>query len=108
MENYNKFGFIGSLSPAYALFSDSVWDSYLSKFDFSDKNMPRIYTYIGKGDSLEKKLYNSSVAMESWLLAKGYSQSKLKTMVYQNATHNEIYWRIIFPEALSFGLGYCN
>jgi enterochelin esterase-like enzyme len=35
MEHMDKFGYIGALSPAFSLFSDSVWNSYLSKYDFT-------------------------------------------------------------------------
>lgn len=100
MENYDKFGNIGALSPAFALFSDSTWESYLSKFDLTSADMPRTYIYNGNGDSTEQELYAGTVSLYNRLVSSGYSTSKITLVLEENACHNEGYWRIVFPEML--------
>lgn len=109
MEHMDKFSYIGAISPAFLLYSDATWDEYLSKFDFSDSSkLPRIYFFNGnsKNDSLEQELYPSAVAMQGWLEKKGYPSELLKTVVDNDARHNEVFWAVYFPETLAFGLGY--
>ena len=102
MEHKDKFGHIGALSPAFALFSTSVWNTYLSKYSMSSADMPRIYIYNGNGDSVEKELYQGTCNMYSKLKSSGYSTSKVTLVLEEDACHNEAYWRIIFPEMLSW------
>lgn len=99
MENPDKFGNIGSLSPAFLLFNEQIWESYLSKFDLSSETMPNLYIYNGQGDSLEKELFDSAVPMYERLKDKSYG-GRLTFVGYDAAKHNEIYWRLIFPEML--------
>ena len=109
MEHMDKFSYIGAISPAFLLYSDATWDEYLSKFDFSDSSkLPRIYFFNGnsKNDSLEQELYPSAVAMQGWMEKKGYPSELLKTVVDNDARHNEVFWAVYFPETLAFGLGY--
>lgn len=109
MEHMDKFRYIGAISPAFLLYDKATWSEYLSKFDFSDKDkLPRIYFFNGnsKKDSLEQELYPNAVAMQGWLEEKGYDGSLLKTVVDDDARHNEIFWAVYFPESLAFGLGY--
>ncbi len=109
MEHIDKFDYIGAISPAFLLYNDATWEKYLSKFDFTDSSkLPRIYFFNGnsKNDSLEQELYPSAVAMQGWMEKKGYPSELLKTVVDNDARHNEIFWAVYFPEALAFGLGY--
>ncbi len=109
MEHMDKFNYIGAISPAFLLYNEATWKEYLSKFDFSDEStLPRIYFFNGnsKYDSLEQELYPNAVAMQGWMESKGYPSNKMTTVVDNDATHNEMFWAIYFPEALSFGLGY--
>lgn len=107
MENMDKFDYIGSLSPAFMLYDDATWDTYLDKFDFSNTDkLPRIYIYNGYKDSLEQELYPTAMAMQGFLEKKGYPSKLIKTAVDKDGTHSELYWAVWFPEALSFGLGY--
>ena len=103
LEHKDKFGGIGALSPAFLLFNASVWNSYLSKYDFTADDMPLLYIYNGNGD-FENELYPAVIAMHSRLLSLGYSTDKIKLSIEENAAHNEAWWRIIFPEFLSWGL----
>ena len=100
MENMDKFGHIGALSPAFALFSESVWNTYLSKYDLTSENMPRLYIYNGNNDSVEKELYADTVAMYNKLTKDGYNSEKITLVLEEEAKHNEGYWRLIFPEML--------
>lgn len=109
MEHMDKFDYIGAISPAFLLYDKNTWSTYLSKFDFTDSSkLPRIYFFNGnsKYDSLEQELYPNAVAMQGWMEEKGYPSSLMKTVVDKDATHNEMFWAIYFPEALAFGLGY--
>lgn len=100
MENMDKFGNIGALSPAFMLFDEEVWDTYLSKFDLTSEDMPRVYIYNGNGDSLEKELYGAAVLLYDNLKSNGYDEDKITFVGMDSAKHNEIYWRLIFPELL--------
>lgn len=110
MEHMDKFSYIGAISPAFLLYDEATWDTYLSKFDFSDTaSLPRIYFYNGgegTPDSLELELYPNAVAMQGWMEKKGYPSDKMTTIVDNDATHNEIFWAVYFPETLAFCLGY--
>lgn len=105
MENMDKFGYIGALSPAFILYNKSVWDNYLSTKDFSGE-VPRIYFFCGNStqDQLEQALYTNAVAMEGWMTNHGYPSDKMITVTDQDAVHNEGFWALYFPEALSWGL----
>ncbi len=101
LENPDKFSMIGALSPAFLLFDDSVWDSYLSRFDLSSEQIPALYLYNGNGD-YENELYPDFIAMYNRLEMLGYR--KMKCSTEENAAHNEAFWRIVFPEAISWCL----
>ena len=103
LEHKDKFGGIGALSPAFLLFNSSVWNSYLAKYDFKAADMPLLYIYNGNGD-FENELYPDVIAMHKRLLSLGYSKDKIKLSIEDDAAHNEAWWRIIFPEFLSWGL----
>ena len=105
MENMDKFRYIGALSPAFILYNKSVWDNYLSTKDFSGE-VPRIYSFCGNStqDQLEQALYTNAVAMEGWMTNHGYPSDKMITVTDQDAVHNEGFWALYFPEALSWGL----
>ena len=105
MEHNDKFGMIGALSPAFLLFGDDVWNSYLSKFDLSSGDMPGIYLFNGNNDedSLEQNLKVFCDEMYNRLKKANY---KNITYVVENEfKHNEAYWRIIFPDCISYLLG---
>ena len=109
MEHIDKFDYIGAISPAFLLYSKQTWDEYLEKFDFSDETkLPRIYFFNGNSpkDSLEQELYPFAIAMQGWMESKGYPSELLKTVVDNDARHNEMFWVLYFPEALAHGLGY--
>ncbi len=109
MENMDKFNYIGAISPAFLLYNEATWNTYLSKFDFTDESkLPRIYFFNGnsKNDSLEQELYPNAVAMQGWMEKKGYPSNLMKTVIDNDGTHNELFWALYFPETLAFGLGY--
>lgn len=103
LEHRDKFGMIGSLSPAFLLFGSDVWKYYLSKYDFTADDMPRLYISIGNG-YFESELYPDTISMYNRLVGYGYNTDKLKLTVEENYEHNEAYWRALFPEMLAWCL----
>lgn len=103
MEHMDIFGNIGALSPAYVLYDAKTWDTYLSKFDFTDADkLPRIYTFNGAADELERQLLVNAQLMPQWMAAKGYPEDKM-TFVYEDTfSHNEYAWRMIMPETIAW------
>lgn len=103
MENMDKFGNIGAISPAFMLFDKKDWDAYLAKFDFSDADtLPRIYFYNGGGDSLEKELNPYAKAMPEWMANLGYPQGKMIFVHEDTFAHNEYAWRMMMPEIIAW------
>lgn len=100
MEYHDKFGMIGALSPAFLLFDDTVWNSYLSKYDLTSDEMPKLYMFNGNNDELEQNLNIFCVEMYNRLKKAGYK--KMVFIQEQDFKHNEAYWRIIFPECISW------
>lgn len=103
LENKDEFGSIGALSPAFLLFDSNVWNSYLAKFDFTAEDIPKLYIYNGNV-GLENELYPDVISMNKRLLSGGYSPDKIKLSIEENGEHNEAWWRIVFPEFLSWGI----
>ena len=101
MEHPEKFGAVGAFSPAFSLFDDATWDKYLSKKDFS-AGYPRVYLYCGGGADLESALLPGMKAMPSHLEKIGYPKQNIFSTVYDKGLHNELYWRIVFPDFLKF------
>ncbi|MCR5652688.1 MAG: starch-binding protein [Ruminococcus sp.] len=105
MEYNDKFGMIGSLSPAFLLFGDDVWNSYLSKFNLAGDDMPKLYLFNGNNasDSLEQNLKIFCDEMYNRLKNAGYK--KMNYVIEDDFKHNEACWRIIFPDCISYLLG---
>ena len=105
MENMDRFRYVGALSPAFLLYNENVWDSYLSQKDFSG-DVPRVYFFCGnsKNDPLEQAIYPGAVAMEGWLKNHGYPADRMITKTDGDAVHSEAFWALYFPEMLSWGL----
>ena len=101
MEHPEKFGAVGAFSPAFSLFDDATWDKYLSKKDFS-AGYPRVYLYCGGGADLESALLPGMKTMPSHLEKIGYPMQNIFSTVYDKGLHNELYWRIVFPDFLKF------
>lgn len=101
MEHPEKFGTVGALSPAFILFDNDTWDQYLSKKDFS-AGYPRIYIYCGEGADLEQQLLPGAQDMPENLSKIGYPAQNIYYYTAEKALHNELYWRIIFPDFLKF------
>ncbi len=110
IDNNEKFGFIGALSPAFGLFEDEDWVKYLMNKDFA-KNAPYIYIYCGIANDLESVLYPAAKAMPDNIKKARDSKSAVGTGIpdknivfraYDEGMHNEAYWRAVFPEVLSF------
>lgn len=105
MEHMDKFRYIGALSPAFILYNQSVWNTYLNTKNFSG-DVPRIYFYCGNSssDALEQALYTNATAMQGWLTSHGYPAAKMTTVTDAEAIHNEGFWALYFPEMLRWCL----
>ena len=101
MEHPEKFGAVGALSPAFSLYDDATWQKYLGKKDFS-AGYPRLYFYCGGGADLESVLLPGMKSMPSDLEKIGYPAENISSVVYDKGLHNELYWRIVFPDFLKF------
>ncbi len=104
MEHPDKFGFIGALSPAFALYDDATWAEYLGEKNLKDSKQ-KVYIYCGEGDDLETFLMTGAKAMPKTLIEAGFPSDGIKTSFYEKGAHNEAYWRAIFPDFLKFFLG---
>lgn len=102
MENMDVFGGIGALSPAFMLFNTSTWNDYFTKYDFSLDKLPKIYIFNGKNDSLELELHQGAIDMYNNLLSKGYDKEKITFMCEDGYSHNESFWRIVFPDTVDW------
>ncbi len=105
MENMDKFRYVGALSPAFLLYSERTWLSYLRTKDFSG-DVPRVYFFCGNNaqDQLEQALFTNSQAMPGWLKQVGYPADKMTFIEDKDGTHSEGFWAVYFPEMLSWGL----
>ena len=103
MEHNDKFGMIGAFSPAFLLFDDNVWNSYLSKFDLTSNDMPALYLFNGNNDDLEQHLKVFCNEMYDRLSDAGYK--KMTYVIEDGYKHNEAFWRAIFPDCMAWLLG---
>lgn len=101
MEHPEKFGAVGALSPAFSLFDNETWNKYLSKKDFS-KGHPRVYIYCGEGTDLEQALLPGAKEMPDNLAKINYPAENIYYYTAEKALHNELYWRVIFPDFLKY------
>lgn len=103
IENPEKFGIAGVLSPAFLLFNDVHWNTYLAGIkDFESETMPDIYMYNGKGD-FDIELYEDTIAMYDRLSnSERKYGGKVRMYEEEGAAHNEAYWRIVFAEMMSW------
>lgn len=98
MEHSDKFGFVGALSPAFAVYTEDDWRAYLLSKVNGD--MPYIYMYCGNADPLEEILMQSTEMMYDLLPEVGYPYDMFnEVLLFENA-HNEKAWREIFPDFL--------
>lgn len=100
MENKDKFGTIGALSPAFIIYDDATWNKYLSKYNFKDSSIPDFYIYCGGYGDLEKQLLIYTEQMNARLKKLGLPDSKFKYTYSEGANHNEQWWRLCFTEVL--------
>ncbi len=103
MEHPEKFGTVGALSPAFELFDSNTWKKYLKEKDFS-AGYPFVYLYCGGGDELEKWLRSGFDEMPENLTSVGYPAESIYSAYNEKAVHNELYWRIVFPDFLKYAV----
>lgn len=96
MENPDKFGTAGALSPSFWVYGDAEWRSYLEKKTF-DENSPFIYFYTGNAG---EDTGAETKEMVSRLKDMGYPENRFALHYNENGGHAVPYWRNIFPEFL--------
>lgn len=106
IENMDKFDYIGALSPAFLLFTQNEWNTYLNTKDFTSKDLPRIHFYYGNStnDSLEREIYTYGKDMSTWMKNHNYPTSLMKDAIDNDGIHHETFWTVYLPETISFGL----
>lgn len=101
LRDNDLYGYIGAFSPANGIFTSSAWTNFYQNKNFS-AGKPKVYVYCGKNDhDLEDMLLPETQKIKSGLTAAGFNASDIIENYVDKATHNEIYWRIAFPEFLS-------
>lgn len=84
MEHSDKFGFVGALSPAFAVYTEDDWRAYLLSKVNGD--MPYIYMYCGNADPLEEILMQSTEMMYDLLPEVGYPYDMFnEVLLFENA-----------------------
>ena len=103
MEHPDKFASVGALSPAFLLYGSDTWVDYLSGKDFSAGH-PFVYIYSGNSssDGLEQMICSQAKVMPTILKQIGYPEDKVVEKYNDEALHNEMYWRAIFPDYLKY------
>lgn len=96
MEHPEKFGTAGVFSPSFGIFSEEDWTAYLNKKKFGDSS---VFLYIYAGAYVQDMGIVSEY-MNNNLVQMGYPKNKIVFSKNENAEHNEIYWRNIYPEFL--------
>ena len=97
MENPDKIGTAGMLSPSFRVFADEQWNKYLSQKTF-DKNLPFLYFYTGNETEDTGK---ETKEMVERLKKMNYPEGKYVLHYNENGGHAVPYWRNIFPEFLN-------
>ena len=97
MENPDKIGTAGALSPSFWVFADEQWNDYLSKKAF-DKKSPFLYFYTGNDEDDTGK---ETKEMVERLKKMNYPDDKYVLHYNENGGHAVPYWRNIFPEFLN-------
>jgi predicted alpha/beta superfamily hydrolase len=90
------FGKAASLSTAWLSFIEPNFAMPAATFQYLVKNMPlsvghRIYMDYGTGES-DKNYELTQSFVDLIALGKGYNESNYKSMVYENAVHDEVAW----------------
>ncbi len=105
-KNLGKYKSILAFSPAFAIYNFESHIRFLSKIDFSRKDLPRVFLYNGGNDELERMLLPQVKQMETLLLTKGYTNKNLSSLYVDSFPHNEISWRLVMPRAMEFNFKY--
>lgn len=98
VEHSGEFAFIGALSPAFLLYSESDWKSYLAPRMSSV--MPYLYLYSGAQGEEENMIFESVEMMYDLLIEIGYPNESLNEVVLLENEHNEKAWKEIFKDFL--------
>ncbi len=104
LKHLGQYKGILAFSPAYALFNFEGFERFVSNLDLTSDKLPRIFFYCGQGDDLEKMLIGDTKKFETLLLTRGYNSKLISSLYVPSFPHNEVSWRMAFPQGLSFVL----
>lgn len=96
MENPDRIGTAGALSPSFWVYGDEEWKNYLSQKTL-DESAPFIYFYTGNE---EEDTGAETKQMVERLKDMGYPESRFALHYNENGGHAVPYWRSIFAEYL--------
>ena len=96
MENPDKIGTAGALSPSFWVFADDQWNDYLSKKTF-DKNLPFLYFYTGNEEDDTGK---ETKEMVERIKKINYPVDKYVLHYNENGGHAFPYWKAVLSEFL--------
>ena len=95
MENPDKIGTAGALSPSFWTYDDDAWRSYLKEKTL-DESAPFIYIYTGGKNDTGKE----AKEMYERLADMGYPKDRLVFHYNENGGHSVPFWRAVFSEFL--------
>ena len=96
MENPDKIGTVGSMSPSFWTYDDDAWRKYLGEKSIGEDS-PFVYIYTGGKNDTGKE----ATEMYERLKDMGYPQDKLAFHYNENGGHSVPFWRTVFSEFLT-------
>ena len=90
-----------AFSPAFFLFEEESFNSYLEYMFNRKQDIGNIYFYVG-GVGFEKQFVKSTNRAFQFMKDIGYTDTQIKYVYDKTQEHNEKAWRIYFPDALKF------
>ncbi len=94
------FGYALLFSTALQLYANSITNAFITGKDFSNpESRPRLFIYAG---GLEPSITPYVDIIRDTLVARGYPETSIKTLVDPAKGHNELAWAQHFPSAYSW------
>lgn len=102
LRDANIYSFALAFSPAFLLFDIKDYESFIDKVIKSRVDIPLIYLYCGDTGKLEKSLCDPARKMFDLLKKKKEFNNRFLMRINKSGNHNEIYWRIVLSEGMSY------
>lgn len=106
IEYPDVFGQVLVFSPSFWLFPDEVLDSVITSSNLAEsENQPKFFLYAG-GSGGESSITRYVDYMKNGMVAAGYPEDKIETLVDESQTHSESAWAKYFPQAYQWLVGF--